>query len=212
MSRLSALTRVREFIAKNPKSTAAAAAGALAGLGGLTFLGSEDEKPKPPTLPAPQPDMPPYKPPAGSATDAGPVGTGKTSMDEIIKLYKYLDERRPGPAGTGKMNMDETLKLYKYLEESGERATRRDVEAQLILQKATEDIGIKKTLEQSRRQIELENIKAWRDITAKQYEANAAIGLGMAEIAYRATQPNPGVLAATQAFARTGMEAFNKGI
>lgn len=200
MSRLSALTRVREFIAKNPKSTAAAAAGALAGLGGLTFLGSEDEKPKPPALPAPQPGMPSYTPPAGSATD---VPSSKESAESV---------ERPGPAGTGKMNMDEILKLYKYLEESGERATRRDVEAQLILQRATEDIGMKKTLEQSRRQIELENIKAWRDITAKQYEANAAIGLGMAEIAYRATQPNPGVLAATQAFARTGMEAFNKGI
>lgn len=197
MSRATALARVREFISKNPKSSAAAAVGTLGGLGALTFLDSDkkDEIPKPKVPPATTTPPSVITPPGSAA--------GTPSSAESAESVE-----RPGPAGTGKLNIQELMPLYKMLEESQARALQRDVEAQLILQKATEDIGMKKTLEQSRRQVELENIRAWRDITAKQYEANAAIGLGMAEIAYRATQPNPGVLAATQAFARTGMESF----
>jgi len=200
MSRLSALSRVRQFITQNPKSSAAAAVGTLGGLGALPFLDpvkKETDK-IPPIVPPPSTTAP-----QDSQDNAGTQPpSSKDSADSVNK---------PGPTGMGELKefyRDILPGLVSMYEQTGERATARDVRAQLALLEATEKIGLEKTLEQSRRQVELENIKAWRDITTAQYNANAQMGLGLAEIAYRATQPNPGVLTATQGFARAGMEAF----
>lgn len=139
-----------------------------------------------------------------------PPGTSSSTTPEAS-----ADKSKTPPitdAGKTDFLKDLTLKeLLALTEATGERATERNVRAQLILNRAAEEAALRKSRELSAREIEKANINAWRDITAKQYEANAAIGLGMAEIAYRATQANPGVLAATQQFARTGMEAFKGG-
>lgn len=78
------------------------------------------------------------------------------------------------------------------------QATLRETESQRELQRsivtaALRDRGLK---ELSRRQIETENIKAWRDLQVAREQARAAQAISLANTAYLAQIPNTGVMEA----------------
>ena len=115
----------------------------------------------------------------------------------------------PSLKGAGEMDPTKYVSdLLEKLDPIQARALERNIQAQLILGEAAERSAMAKTREQSARQIELENIKAWRGITEAQINREASIALNMSEIAFRATQANPGVLTALAPFAQAGVSAF----
>lgn len=91
-----------------------------------------------------------------------------------------------------------------------DQATLRETESQRELQRsivtaALRDRGLK---ELSRRQIETENIKAWRDLQVAREQARAAQAVSLATTAYIAGQPNANVIDAMN----RGMEAAMKQV
>ena len=135
--------------------------------------------------------------PAPAASQTPPIGDIKSQVET------------PSLKGAGDTDPTKYISdLLEKLDPIQARALERNIQAQLILGEAAERSAMAKTREQSARQIELENIKAWRDITQAQINREASIALGMSDIAFRATQANPGVLAALAPFAQAGVSAF----
>lgn len=135
--------------------------------------------------------------PAPAATNAPSPGEMRSQVET------------PSLKGAGETDIISQLpKIFESLDPVQARALERNIQAQLIMTEATERAALAKSREKSARDIELQNIQAWRDITTAQINREAAMGLGMAEIAFRATQANPGVLTALAPFAQAGVSAF----
>ena len=67
---------------------------------------------------------------------------------------------------------------------------------------------MEQTRELTRRQIESDTIKAWQGITQAEINRDTAMGLGMMEIAYKSSMPNPNTLTAAANFAAQGRAGF----
>jgi len=84
------------------------------------------------------------------------------------------------------------------------RAEERQAELQRsIVTAALRDRGLK---ELSRRQIETENIKAWRDLQVARERARAAQAISLANTAYLAQIPNTGVMSAMNEAMKSAMQ------
>jgi hypothetical protein len=67
---------------------------------------------------------------------------------------------------------------------------------------------MEQTRELTRRQIESDTIKAWQGITQAEINRDTAMGLGMMQIAYQSSMPNPNTLTAAANFAAQGRAGF----
>ena len=189
------LAKLKALKFKDAKDAIAAGSGALVGVGiGVTSNAG----------------MNPTKSDKNNqGNQAGTQGDTLISSPPSATNAPSPDKKTPSLKGAGETDIIFQLpKLYEALDPLQARALERNIQAQLIMTEATERTALAKTREKSARDIELQNIQAWRDITTAQINRDAAMGLGMAEIAFRATQANPGVLTALAPFAQAGVSAF----
>lgn len=142
-----------------------------------------------------------FSPDTQAPTPGGPTSP---QPEEIKKQVET-----PSLKGAGETDyMKDISKLIEGLDPIQARALERNVAAQIALTRESERAALTKSRELSARQIELENIRAWRGITEAQINREAQMALGLADVAYRATQANPATLAGLAPIARLGAEAF----
>lgn len=187
------LARLKASIFKNRGALGAGAAGAVTGaVVGVATGGS----------------MSPTKPDEnnqGNRSVTPPPVTPTTPTPEDIRGQIET----PPLTGAGEGDINKYLKdILPLVTEARRQGSQISLNEMLTLLQATEQAGIQKTREMTARQIELENIKSWKDITTAQINRDSAMGLGLAEIAFRGTQANPGVLTALAPFAQVGAQAF----
>lgn len=143
--------------------------------------------PPPPSTSAPesnQPDLPTQQPvPPGGASGAGLPDL----IETLIKLQTQEAEaaREYYPE---KARID--LETYRQQAEIAERA------------------GMDKMREKTARDVELQTISAWQNITQAQINRDTAMGLGMMNLAYAAGLPNPNVLQAGASLVGQGRAGF----
>lgn len=143
--------------------------------------------------------------PAASGSQVTPPEGVKSPTPAEIKTQVET----PPLKGAGETDyMKDIRALLEGLDPIQARALERNVAAQIALTRETERTALAKSRELSARQIELENIKAWRGITEAQINREAQMALGLADVAYRATQANPATLAGLAPIAKLGAEAF----
>jgi len=150
-------------------------------------LSGTDGSPAAPSAPLPSPAGLTSPTPSDIKREVGTSsleGAGEGDPSKIIK--DLLGEL--GPFYTGKLQ--------------------GDTAATLAVLRETEKSALAKSRELSARQIELENIRAWRGITEAQINRETQMALSLADIAYRATQANPATLAGLAPLARVGAESF----
>lgn len=191
------LARLKASIFKNRGALGAGAVGAVTGAvvgvatgGGMSPTKPDENNQGNRNAPAPTP-MP--STPSATPTPEDIRGQIKT----------------PPLTGAGEGDISKYLKdILPLVTEARRQGSQISLNEMLTLLQATEQAGIQKTREMTARQIELENIKSWRDITTAQINRDSAMGLGLAEIAFRGTQANPGVLTALAPFTQAGVQAF----
>ena len=131
-----------------------------------------------------QPDLPTQQPvPPGGASGAGLPDV----LETLIKLQTQEAEaaREYYPE---KARID--LETYRQQAEIAERA------------------GMDKMREKTARDVELQTITAWQNITQAQINRDTAMGLGMMNLAYAAGVPNPNVLQAGASLVGQGRAGF----
>lgn len=143
-------------------------------------------------------------PAAPSAPLPSPAGLTSPTPSEI-----KTEVETPSLKGAGESDyMKDIEDLLGRLDPIQAKALERNVAAQIALTRESERAALTKSRELSARQIELENIRAWRGITEAQINRETQMALSLADIAYRATQANPATLAGLAPLARVGAEAF----
>lgn len=71
-----------------------------------------------------------------------------------------------------------------------------------------EAAGLEKMREKTSRDIELQTIAAWQGVTQAQIQRDAAMGLGMMNLAYQSGMPNSALLQSAAALATAGGQGF----
>lgn len=180
-------------LSTNPLTAPFAIAKALGSKGDQKGSDGSTQPPssKPPAQPAGPPaptsntpDLPPQQPiPPGGASGAGLPAL----LETLIKLQTQEAEaaRKYYPE---KAQID--IETYRQQSEIAERA------------------GMEKMREKTARDIELQTISAWQNITQAQINRDTAMGLGMMNLAYAAGVPNPNVLQAGASLASQGRAGF----
>lgn len=146
--------------------------------------GNAPAQPSTPPPASTKPDLPTQQPiPPGGASGAGLPAL----IETLIKLQTQEAEaaREYYPE---KARID--LETYRQQAEIAERA------------------GMEKMREKTARDIELQTINAWQNITQAQINRDTAMGLGMMNLAYAAGVPNPNVLQAGAALVGQGRSGF----
>ena len=111
-----------------------------------------------------------------------------------------LFDQKPDIPGSQSMDwLRELIDLYPAI-----RREEREAEMQrYVLQGALRQRGLR---ELSRRQIESENIKAWKDLQVAREQARAAQAISLANTAYLAQIPNTGVMEAMNNAMKSAMQ------
>lgn len=166
---------------------------------------STETPPRTPSFTPPTADrrsvLPPIAPPAEpKAPTAG----------SVIGTADKTQNRGSLERASGDPRLDQ---LYALIKEQADPERRRilleqNAEFQERLQKLSTEQGLAKQQELTARQVELENIKAWRDITSTAYQANAMMAANLANTAYIAATPNANVLSALSNAVNIGASAF----
>ena len=131
-----------------------------------------------------QPDLPTQQPvPPGGASGAGLPDV----LETLIKIHTQEAEaaREYYPE---KARID--LEIYRQQAEIAERA------------------GMEKMREKTARDIELQTIGAWQNITQAQINRDTAMGLGMMQLAFTAGMPNPNILKGAASLAAQARAGF----
>lgn len=118
-----------------------------------------------------------------------------------------------GASGAGLPALIETLIKLQTQEAEAAREyypekARIDIETYRQQAEIAERAGMEKMREKTARDIELQTINAWQNITQAQINRDTAMGLGMMNLAYAAGVPNPNVLQAGASLAGQGRAGF----
>lgn len=162
--------------------------------------------------------------PARTPSFAPPTGGGRSGVPPIAPPAEPKAPSAGSMTGTAdktqnrgsleRASGDPRLdQLYALIKEQADPERRRvlleqNAEFQERLQKVSAEQGLAKQQELTARQVELENIKAWRDITTSAYQANAMMAANLASTAYIAATPNANVLSALGTAVNVGSSAF----
>lgn len=183
------LARLKASIFKNRGALGAGAAGVVTGAvaGVATGGGMSPTKPDENNQGNRSVTPPPVTPTTPTPSDIRrqietPPLTGKGDTDYV----KYIKEILPAILEARRVESDISLRSYLTALEANEQAA----------------------LAKSKENTERKNIDAWKEITIAQINRDSAMGLGLAEIAFRGTQANPGVLTALAPFTQAGVQAF----
>lgn len=187
------LARLKASIFKNRGALGAGAAGAVTGaVVGVATGGS----------------MRPTKPDEnnqGNRSITPPPVTPTTPTPSDIRSQIET----PPLTGTGDTDIGKVLtQVLPLITKARREGSEISLNEMLTLLNATEQAGIQKSRELTARQIELENIKSWKEITTAQINRDTALNLGLADIGFRATQANPGTLSSLVTASQVGVSAF----
>ena len=155
------------------------------------------------------PSQPPSgEPPAGKTPPAST--TTESSTDNSPKQQPVPPG---GASGAGLPALLETLIKLQTQEAEAARKyypekARIDIETYRQQADIAERAGMEKMREKTARDIELQTINAWQNITQAQINRDTAMGLGMMNLAYAAGVPNPNVLQAGASLAGQGRAGF----
>lgn len=136
------------------------------------------------------------------ASDAGPPST---------------PEKQGLPTG-GISGEDLTNLLNRYIEAKVNEAERAreyypqkaaiDLETYKQQLQLAEAAGLEKLRQKTARDVELQTIAAWQGITQAQIQRDAAMGLGMMNLAYQSGMPNSALLQSAAQLATAGGQGF----
>lgn len=128
-----------------------------------------------------------------------------------------LPTQQPVPPG-GVSGADLTAFLEKLIAlQAAEAAAARkfypeksqiDLETYRQQAQIAEQAGLEKMRQKTARDIELQTISAWQNIAQAQINRDAAMGLGMMQLAYTSGMPNPNILQAGASLAGQGRSSF----
>jgi hypothetical protein len=162
--------------------------------GGQGKKKEEQAAPKPPSGQAPPP---PPTPPASTTPDlpaqqpVPPGGASGASLPALLEAIIKLQEQ-------------EAQRAREYYPEKA----RIDLETYRQQADIAERAGLEKMREKTARDLELQTIAAWQNITQAQLQRDTAMGLGMMNLAYQSGMPNSNILQASAALAQQGSASF----
>lgn len=118
-----------------------------------------------------------------------------------------------GVSGAGLPALLETLIKLQTQEAEAAREyypekARIDLETYRQQAEIAERAGMEKMREKTARDIELQTIGAWQNITQAQINRDTAMGLGMMQLAYTAGMPNPNILQGAASLAAQARAGF----
>lgn len=133
-----------------------------------------------------------------------PVTPTTPTPSDIRRQIETPPLTKTGDTDIGKYIKEILPEILKVRREGSEIS----LNEMLILQDVTDQAAIQKSLLNTERQTQLENIRRWKEITIAQINRDTALNLGLADIGFRATQANPGTLSSLVNASQVGVNAF----
>ncbi len=152
------------------------------------------------------PDLPTQQPvPPGGASGAGLPGI----LETLIRLQtQEAQATREAQRKEAEAIREAQLREAQLAREYYPEKARIDIETYRQQADIASQAGMEKMRESTARQIELQTINAWQNITQAQINRDTAIGLGLMNLGYRGASVNPDVLQAGAAVAGQGRAGF----
>lgn len=183
---------LESILFSNPLLMPIGVAGKVAG----AFPEREKQAPAPKAAPKTAPTAPPGQP-TSTTPDLPPqlpVPPGGMSAGDLVDIITKL----------------EAIKQKEAQEARDYYPTKAAIDLETYRQQVNlaERAGLEKMREKTARDIELQTIQAWQGITQAQMNRDAAIGIGMMNLAYAGGLPNPNVLQAGASLVGQGRSGF----
>lgn len=168
---------------------------------------------------AESPKTPELPPSADKKPDSSTLPPGNNNPS--LPGFDPAVQGKIGPFSTnpstniGKETANSNLDLLGLIRETNERMTASQAANWERMQQASttaQQSAMEKSRETTARNIELENIKAWRDITQAKIEAQTRSNLAVAGMMTLAQQPNVGYMNAASQLFQAGAAPFTKNI
>lgn len=166
-----------------------------------------------PKAPAPKPEGASTTPDLPTQQPIPPGGASGAGLPQILETLIRLQTQEA--AANRQAQREEAQRAREAQERQVELAreyypvqAQIDVETYRKQADIAQQIGMEKMRENTARQIELQTINAWQNITQAQINRDTAMGLGMMNLAYAAGVPNPNVLQAGASLVGQGRAGF----
>lgn len=170
--------------------------------------------PNPDATRAAPPATPPVHTPPASNNPPGNNNPAPTGFNPAVQAQIGFDPNKLN-TNIGKETANSNLDLLGLIRETNERMTASQAANWERVQQASttaQQSAMEKSRETTARNIELENIKAWRDITQAKIEAQTRSNLAVAGMMTLAQQPNVGYMNAASQLFQAGAAPFTKNI